>query len=90
MAGRFKLNDQNGRVEIDCNAEGVVFVVAESSSAVDDFGDFAPTPDFLTLIPTTDYSGGISSYPILVLQVHSHGELSGLLPTGILSFTFSS
>ncbi|CAB4303525.1 unnamed protein product [Prunus armeniaca] len=59
----------NGRVEIDCNAEGVVFVVAESSSAVDDFGDFAPTPDFLTLIPTTDYSGGISSYPILVLQV---------------------
>ncbi|CAL9010980.1 unnamed protein product, partial [Prunus brigantina] len=69
MAGRFKLNDQNGRVEIVCNAEGVVFVVAESSSAVDDFGDFAPTPDFLTLIPTTDYSGGISSYPILVLQV---------------------
>ncbi|KAL6286105.1 hypothetical protein ACE6H2_010495 [Prunus campanulata] len=69
MAGRFKLNDQNGRVEIDCNAEGVVFVVAESSSAVDDFGDFAPTPDFLTLIPTIDYSGGISSYPILVLQI---------------------
>ncbi|VVA39105.1 PREDICTED: shikimate [Prunus dulcis] len=69
MAGRFKLNDQNGRVEIDCNAEGVVFVVAESSSAVDDFGDFAPTPDFLTLIPSIDYSAGISSYPILALQI---------------------
>ncbi|BFG24852.1 hypothetical protein CerSpe_111250 [Prunus speciosa] len=69
MAGRFRLNDQNGRVEIDCNAEGVLFVVAESSSVVDDFGDFAPTPNFITLIPTVDYSLGISSYPILVLQV---------------------
>ncbi|XP_021799912.1 shikimate O-hydroxycinnamoyltransferase-like [Prunus avium] len=69
MAGRFKLNDQNGRMEINCNAEGVLFVVAESSSAVNDFGDFAPTPDFLKLIPAVDYSAGVSSYPILVLQV---------------------
>ncbi|CAB4303529.1 unnamed protein product [Prunus armeniaca] len=70
MASRFKLNDENGRVEIDCNAEGVLFVVAESSSVVDDFGDFAPTPNFITLIPTVDYSLGISSYPILVLQTN--------------------
>ncbi|CAB4303530.1 unnamed protein product [Prunus armeniaca] len=69
MAGRFKHNDQNGRVEIDCNAEGVLFVVAQSGFVVDDFGDFVPTANFLKLIPAVDYSGGISSYPILVLQV---------------------
>ncbi|BFG41305.1 hypothetical protein CerSpe_275790 [Prunus speciosa] len=69
MAGRYKLNDQNGRVEIDCNAEGVLFLVAESISAVDDFGDFVPTPDFHELIPGVDYAGDISSYPIFALQV---------------------
>ncbi|KAI5337645.1 hypothetical protein L3X38_016916 [Prunus dulcis] len=69
MAGRFKLNDQNGRGEIDCNAEGVLFVVAESNFVVDAFGDFAPTSDFLKLIPAVDYSVGISSCPLLVLQV---------------------
>ncbi|XP_008223321.1 PREDICTED: shikimate O-hydroxycinnamoyltransferase-like [Prunus mume] len=68
LAGRLKLNDQSERLEIDCNAEGVLFVVAESSSALDDFGNFAPTPDFNKLIPTVDYSE-ISLYPILVLQV---------------------
>ncbi|KAM0957115.1 hypothetical protein ACFX13_025918 [Malus domestica] len=30
LAGRFKLNGENGRIEADCNAEGVLFVVAES------------------------------------------------------------
>lgn len=72
MAGRFKHNDQNCRVEIDCSAEGVLFVVAQSSFVVDDFGDFVPTANFLKLIPAVDYSGGISSYPILVLQVFNN------------------
>ncbi|CAL8133560.1 unnamed protein product [Prunus armeniaca] len=82
MASRFKLNDENGRVEIDCNAEGVLFVVAESSSVVDDFGDFVPTPNFITLIPTVDYSLGISSYPILVLHLFS--KITDCLSSGIL------
>ncbi|KAI5326004.1 hypothetical protein L3X38_035078 [Prunus dulcis] len=69
MAGRFKLNHHNGLLEIDCNSQGVLFAVAESNCALDDFGDFAPTSDFRTLIPAVDYSGGISSYPILVLQL---------------------
>ncbi|KAK3427815.1 shikimate O-hydroxycinnamoyltransferase [Eucalyptus grandis] len=67
VAGRLK-RDENGRIEIDCNAEGVLFVEAETSSVVDDFGDFA-TLELRKLIPTVDYSGGISSDPILVLQV---------------------
>ncbi|GMP34448.1 hypothetical protein CsSME_00007311 [Camellia sinensis var. sinensis] len=68
MAGRLG-RDEDGRIEIDCNAEGVLFVEAVTEACVDDFGDFAPTLELRQLIPTVDYSGGISSYPLLVLQV---------------------
>ena len=68
MAGRLK-RDDDGRIEIDCNGDGVLFVIAETSSVIDDFGDFAPTLELRKLIPTVDYSAGISSYPLLVLQV---------------------
>ncbi|GAB4850560.1 hypothetical protein Ancab_029869 [Ancistrocladus abbreviatus] len=68
MAARLK-RDEDGRIEIDCNAEGVLFVVAETTSVIDDFGDFAPTLELRKLIPTIDYSQDISSYPLLVLQV---------------------
>lgn len=68
MAGRLK-RDEDGRVEIDCNAEGVLFVEAESDGTVDDYGDFAPTLELRRLIPAVDYSLGISTYPLLVLQV---------------------
>lgn len=70
MAGRLK-RDEDGRIEIDCNAEGVLFVEAESDGVVDDFGDFAPTLELRRLIPAVDYSQGISTYPLLVLQVCS-------------------
>ncbi|KAJ4957770.1 hypothetical protein NE237_024881 [Protea cynaroides] len=61
--------DGDGRVEINCNGEGVLFVEAETSSVIDDFGDFAPTMELKQLIPAVDCSGDISSYPLLVLQV---------------------
>lgn len=68
MAGRLK-RDEDGRIEIDCNAEGVLFVEAETDSAIDDFGDFAPTLELRQLIPAVDYSKGMESFPLLVLQV---------------------
>ncbi|KAJ4953759.1 hypothetical protein NE237_030591 [Protea cynaroides] len=68
MAGRLR-RDADGRVEINCNGDGVLFVEAETSSVIDDFGDFAPTMELKRLIPAVDYSGDISSYPLLVLQV---------------------
>ncbi|PON92372.1 Transferase [Trema orientale] len=68
MAGRLRCCD-DGRVEINCNAGGVLFVEAETDSVIDNFGDFAPTPELRSLIPTVDYSGGIASYPLLLLQV---------------------
>ncbi|XP_059641847.1 shikimate O-hydroxycinnamoyltransferase-like [Cornus florida] len=68
MAGRLT-RDDDGRIAIDCNGDGVLFVEAEMNSDVDDFGDFTPTLEFRQLIPAIDYSGGIESYPLLVLQV---------------------
>ena len=38
MAGRYRGTDDGLGIEIDCNEEGVLFVEAESSSAIDDFG----------------------------------------------------
>ncbi|XP_073119495.1 shikimate O-hydroxycinnamoyltransferase-like [Henckelia pumila] len=69
LAGRLK-RDEHGRTEIDCNADGVLFVEAECDGVVDDFGDFAPTTELRRLIPSVDCSQGISSsYPLSVLQV---------------------
>ncbi|KAG7998224.1 hypothetical protein I3843_01G247900 [Carya illinoinensis] len=68
MAGRLK-RDGNGRIEIDCNAEGVLFVEAEISTVLDDLGDFAPTQELGRLIPAVDYTKGIDSYPLLCAQV---------------------
>ncbi|PON83704.1 Transferase [Trema orientale] len=68
MAGRFR-HGNSGRLEIDCNDEGVLLVVADSSFTVDDFGDFAPTPELRKLIPNVEFSGDFSSYPFMVSQV---------------------
>ncbi|XP_047064017.1 hydroxycinnamoyl-CoA:5-hydroxyanthranilate N-hydroxycinnamoyltransferase HHT4 [Lolium rigidum] len=69
MAGRLA-RDEDGRVEIDCSGEGVLFVEAEApDAAVDDYGDFAPTMELKRLIPAVDYTDDISSFPLLVLQV---------------------
>ncbi|XP_068648286.1 shikimate O-hydroxycinnamoyltransferase-like [Aristolochia californica] len=76
MAGRLK-RDEDGRVEINCNAEGVLFVVAETGSVIDDFGDFAPTMELKQLIPSVDYSQDMSTYPLLVLQI-THFKCGGV------------
>eukprot|EP00268_Persea_americana_P065676 TRINITY_DN8812_c0_g2_i1.p1 TRINITY_DN8812_c0_g2~~TRINITY_DN8812_c0_g2_i1.p1 ORF type:complete len:436 (-),score=42.68 TRINITY_DN8812_c0_g2_i1:338-1645(-) len=68
MAGRLK-RDEDGRIEIDCNGSGVLFVEAVTDANIDDFGDFAPTMELKRLLPVVDYSGDISSYALLVLQV---------------------
>nr|XP_043623587.1 shikimate O-hydroxycinnamoyltransferase-like [Erigeron canadensis] len=68
MAGRLG-RDENGRIAIDCNNEGVLFVEAESDSTLDDLGEFTPSPEYRDLTPTVDYSADISSYPLFFAQV---------------------
>ncbi|KAJ8553563.1 hypothetical protein K7X08_024241 [Anisodus acutangulus] len=76
MAGRLS-RDEDGRIEIDCKGQGVLFVEAESDGVVDDFGDFAPTLELRRLIPAVDYSQGIHSYALLVLQI-THFKCGGV------------
>ncbi|XP_017983865.1 PREDICTED: shikimate O-hydroxycinnamoyltransferase [Theobroma cacao] len=77
MAGRLGY-DENGRLEIVCNAEGVLFIEAETAAPIDDLGDFAPSSKLRQLVPTVDFSGNISSFPLVLLQVTSfkHGGVS--------------
>uniref|UniRef100_A0A453GUT3 hydroxycinnamoyl-CoA:5-hydroxyanthranilate N-hydroxycinnamoyltransferase n=2 Tax=Aegilops tauschii subsp. strangulata TaxID=200361 RepID=A0A453GUT3_AEGTS len=68
MAGRLA-RDKDGRIEIDCNGEGVLFVEADAPDAtVADYGDFAPTMELKRLIPAVDYTEEIS-FPLVLLQV---------------------
>ncbi|KAF0917268.1 hypothetical protein E2562_017447 [Oryza meyeriana var. granulata] len=48
LAGRLCV-DGDGRPEIDCNAEGALFVVARSELTVDTFSDFKPSPELRRL-----------------------------------------
>ncbi|CAN4113240.1 unnamed protein product [Withania somnifera] len=68
MAGRLA-RDEQGRIEINCNSEGVLFVEGESDSCIDDFGDFTPSLELRKLIPSVDTSGDISSFPLVIFQV---------------------
>lgn len=68
VAGRFG-KDENGRMEVKCNAEGVLFVEAEASCVIDDLGDsFTPSLKLQQLVPKVD-TKDIYSYPLLLLQV---------------------
>ncbi|KAJ0030974.1 hypothetical protein Pint_14414 [Pistacia integerrima] len=67
LAGRLG-RDENGRLQIDCNGEGVLFMEAETSCAIED--DFTPSLKMKQLVPAIDYStGDISFHPLLLLQV---------------------
>ncbi|KAL8235021.1 hypothetical protein R6Q59_021121 [Mikania micrantha] len=76
MAGRLD-RDESGRIVINCNGEGALFVEAEADSSLDDFGEFTPSPEFRRLTPEVDYSGDISSYPLFFAQV-THFKCGGV------------
>ncbi|KAF4352981.1 hypothetical protein F8388_008402 [Cannabis sativa] len=76
VAGRL-ITSKNGRIDIDCNGEGVLFIEAETSFVLDDFGDFVPSPKLRSLlVPSVDYSNGLSSYPLLLVQYQKPNVLS--------------
>uniref|UniRef100_A0A803Q8X2 Uncharacterized protein n=1 Tax=Cannabis sativa TaxID=3483 RepID=A0A803Q8X2_CANSA len=76
VAGRL-ITSKNGRIDIDCNGEGVLFIEAETSFVLDDFGDFVPSPKLRSLlVPSVDYSNGLSSYPLLLVTYFKCGGVS--------------
>lgn len=54
LAGQLGV-DSDGRVEINCNGKGVLFVVARSERTVEDFSDIKPSPELRRLfVPRMD------------------------------------
>lgn len=69
LAGRLH-RDDNGRLELDCNAEGVAFVEAESDAKISDFGDFRPSQELRNLFPCIDYNNThVGDWPLLLVQL---------------------
>ncbi|PON92586.1 Transferase [Trema orientale] len=59
-----------GRLELDCNSEGVEFIEAESESKLDDFGGvLTPVTKYRNLFPTIDYSLPIHDIPVTLVQL---------------------
>ncbi|KAK9707333.1 hypothetical protein RND81_07G189900 [Saponaria officinalis] len=71
MAGRLKFNKSNGRYEIDCNAEGALFIEANTKCSLTDLGrEINPNTELRKeLFPTCDYSIGLSLIPLLMVQL---------------------
>ncbi|KAK8294161.1 hypothetical protein V6Z11_D06G237300 [Gossypium hirsutum] len=77
MAGRLG-RDENGRLEMLCNAEGVLWIEAETTSAMDDLDGLTPCSKLRKLVPTADYSGDISSCPLIMAQVSTTLKCGGV------------
>lgn len=70
LAGRLKMNHQIGRLEIDCNAEGAVFVVASSELTLKEIGDLVyPNPGFRQLITQSIDLLEKDDKPLCIIQV---------------------
>ncbi|XP_057767796.1 spermidine hydroxycinnamoyl transferase-like [Salvia miltiorrhiza] len=70
LAGRLSwAAEGGGRVELHCRGQGVPIFEAHSDAAVEDFGDFRPTPAMLPFIPSVDYTAPIHEIPMLIVQL---------------------
>nr|WEX29776.1 hydroxycinnamoyl-CoA salidroside hydroxycinnamoyl transferase [Rehmannia glutinosa] len=70
LAGRLSWAPEGGsRVELHCNGKGVPIFEAETEAAVEDFGDFTPTPAIQALIPSVDYTTPIDEIPMVIVQL---------------------
>ncbi|KAJ0965103.1 hypothetical protein J5N97_026241 [Dioscorea zingiberensis] len=68
LAGRLAF-DENGRLEVDCNAEGVLFSVARAHCTVEAFGDFRPSPAARQLlVPSVTESSILMLFQLTLFQ----------------------
>ncbi|KAE9462544.1 hypothetical protein C3L33_05535, partial [Rhododendron williamsianum] len=68
LAGRLQRTGR-GRLEVNCNSMGALFLETESEAKISDFGDFTPTSETRALIPSVDYNKPIDELPLLLAQV---------------------
>lgn len=58
--------DQEGRTEIKCTGEGVLFIVARSDTMLDDFDSFAPSSEVRNLYVPPGGQSDLACIPLLV------------------------
>ncbi|KAK7344197.1 hypothetical protein VNO77_13541 [Canavalia gladiata] len=70
LAGRLR-ETSGGKLMVDCNEEGVMFVEADADVTLDQFGDSLkpPFPCFEDLLYEAPDSEGVTDSPILLIQV---------------------
>nr|CAB3483094.1 unnamed protein product [Digitaria exilis] len=70
LAGRLGVDNNDGRVEISCNAEGALFVAARCDDfTVDDFVDFKPSPELRKLfVPRIEPSSIMMAIQVTFLK----------------------
>lgn len=76
LAGRLAVDD-DGRIEINCNGEGALFVVARSELTADDFSDLKPSPELRRLlVPRVEPSSIMMAIQVLHVLTSSPSVLS--------------
>ncbi|KAL5760818.1 hypothetical protein ACOSQ2_019656 [Xanthoceras sorbifolium] len=69
-AGRFKFNETTGKLEIDCNDEGVIFVTAVTDLKLEELGCLHEyKPCYEKLVPKLPEANDISENPLVVVQI---------------------
>ncbi|KAK2406999.1 spermidine hydroxycinnamoyl transferase [Trifolium repens] len=68
VAGRLCYTE-GGRIELNLNAKGVIFIEAETTKTMDDYGDFSPSESTNELIPIVDFNQPMEEVPLFVAQV---------------------
>ncbi|EFJ36435.1 BAHD family acyltransferase, clade V [Selaginella moellendorffii] len=69
-AGRYRINEEEARLEIDCGEQGALLAVARSSSSIAELGDLdAPNPEFRRLLLYPKSVKSMEEVPLLTVQV---------------------
>ena len=83
IAGRIRWAE-GGRIELNCNAKGVMFLEAQSTKSLAQLGDLAPTNDDTLkyeFVHKIDYTQPLEEIPLLIVQLtklFQHGVVIGI------------
>ena len=69
LTGRLRKNKNDGAIEINCNTQGVLFVEVQTFLVLTNFKNYKSNIELRKMvIPTCDYSKGLSSFPLFMVQ----------------------